>query len=54
MAEAGLSHTPALLVEPGRSIAAAAGVTLYRVGTIKEIAIDAGRRLRTYVAVDGG
>ena len=46
---AGLSHTPALLVEPGRSIAAAAGVTLYRVGTIKEIA-----GVRTYVAVDGG
>jgi diaminopimelate decarboxylase len=45
----GLSHRPALLVEPGRSIAAAAAVTLYRVGTIKEIA-----GIRTYVAVDGG
>jgi len=40
---------PALFVEPGRSIAAAAGLTLYRVGTIKEIA-----GVRTYVAVDGG
>jgi diaminopimelate decarboxylase len=49
VADAGLSHRPALLVEPGRSIAAAAGVTLYRVGTIKEIA-----GIRTYVAVDGG
>src|SRR5439155_1181143 len=49
VAAAGLSHRPALLVEPGRSIAAAAGVTLYRVGTIKEIA-----GVRTYVAVDGG
>jgi len=46
---AGLAHRPALLVEPGRSIAATAGVTLYRVGTIKEIA-----GVRTYVAVDGG
>ena len=49
VADVGLSHRPALLVEPGRSIAAAAGVTLYRVGTIKEIA-----GVRTYVAVDGG
>ncbi|HVW34417.1 MAG TPA: diaminopimelate decarboxylase, partial [Acidimicrobiia bacterium] len=45
----GLTHRPALLVEPGRSIAASAAVTLYRVGTIKEIA-----GVRTYVAVDGG
>ena len=35
--------------EPGRSIAATAGLTLYRVGTIKEIP-----DVRTYVAVDGG
>ena len=35
--------------KPGRSIAAPAGVTLYRVGTIKEIP-----GVRTYVAVDGG
>lgn len=41
--------TPRLLVEPGRSIAAPAGLTLYRVGTIKELA-----GLRTYVSVDGG
>jgi diaminopimelate decarboxylase len=38
-----------LMVEPGRSIAAAAAVTLYRVGTVKEIA-----GVTTYVAVDGG
>jgi diaminopimelate decarboxylase len=49
LADAGLAQRPALLVEPGRSIAATAGVTLYRVGTIKEIA-----GVRTYVAVDGG
>jgi diaminopimelate decarboxylase len=47
--EAGLARVPQLFVEPGRSIAATAGVTLYRVGTIKEIA-----GVRTYVAVDGG
>ncbi len=38
-----------LLAEPGRAIVAAAAVTLYTVGTIKEIA-----GVRTYVAVDGG
>jgi diaminopimelate decarboxylase len=35
--------------EPGRAIVAAAGLTLYRVGTIKHIP-----GVRTYVAVDGG
>ena len=39
---------PTLLVEPGRSLVANAGITLYRVGGIKE----AGGR--TLVAVDGG
>jgi diaminopimelate decarboxylase len=38
-----------LVVEPGRAIAAAAAVTLYRVGTIKVLP-----GIRTYVAVDGG
>ena len=36
-------------VEPGRAIVAGAAVTLYTVGTIKEIP-----GIRTYVAVDGG
>jgi diaminopimelate decarboxylase len=40
---------PRMAVEPGRSIVAKAGVTLYTVGTIKEIP-----NIRTYVAVDGG
>ncbi len=40
---------PRLVVEPGRSIAAPAAVTLYRVGTVKEIP-----GIGTYVAVDGG
>src|SRR4051794_33646297 len=38
-----------VLCEPGRSLVGNAGVTLYRVGTIKEIP-----DVRTYVAVDGG
>lgn len=38
-----------VLAEPGRAIVAAAAVTLYRVGTIKEIA-----GVRRYVSVDGG
>lgn len=41
--------TAAVSAEPGRSIVAAAAVTLYTVGTIKEIP-----GVRTYVAVDGG
>ena len=38
-----------VMVEPGRSIVASAAVTLYEVGTIKNIP-----GVRTYVAVDGG
>ena len=45
----GVRSHPTLMVEPGRSIAAPAGITLYTVGTIKEIP-----GVRTYVAVDGG
>ena len=41
--------TPGLVIEPGRSIAAQAGVALYRAGNIKDVAGP----LR-YVAVDGG
>jgi diaminopimelate decarboxylase len=40
---------PRILVEPGRSLVGNAGVTVYRVGTVKEIP-----GVRTYVAVDGG
>lgn len=46
-AAAGVTAT--ILAEPGRSIAAAAAVTLYTVGTIKEI-----EGVRTYISVDGG
>ena len=40
---------PRLLCEPGRSLVANAGVTLYTVGTIKNLP-----GIRKYVAVDGG
>jgi diaminopimelate decarboxylase len=40
---------PRVLIEPGRSIVGKAGITAYRVGTIKEIP-----GIRTYVSVDGG
>ncbi len=38
-----------ILIEPGRSLVGNAGLTAYRVGTVKEIP-----GIRTYVAVDGG
>jgi diaminopimelate decarboxylase len=41
--------TAAVTAEPGRAIVAAAAVTLYTVGTIKDLP-----DIRTYVAVDGG
>lgn len=40
---------PFILIEPGRSIAAPAGITLYTVGARKEIP-----NIRTYVSIDGG
>ncbi|MDQ2086208.1 diaminopimelate decarboxylase [Herbivorax sp. ANBcel31] len=40
---------PQIVMEPGRSIAAPAGITLYKVGSVKEI-----KNIRKYVAVDGG
>jgi diaminopimelate decarboxylase len=46
---AGLPDSVRVTAEPGRSIVAAAGITLYRVGTVKEVA-----GYRTYVSVDGG
>ncbi|MFF4380873.1 diaminopimelate decarboxylase family protein [Kitasatospora sp. NPDC001547] len=45
----GAGWNDAVGVEPGRSIAARAGLTLYRVGTVKRI-----EGVRTYVSVDGG
>jgi diaminopimelate decarboxylase len=40
---------PRILIEPGRAVVANAGITLYTVGTIKELP-----GIRTYVAIDGG
>ena len=48
-AASGLGRDVRITAEPGRSIVATAGITLYRVGTIKELA-----GIRTYVSVDGG
>lgn len=46
--ELGLT-TPRVIVEPGRSIAGSAGVTLYMAGSVKEV-----KGIRKYLAVDGG
>lgn len=43
---------PALSFEPGRAIVGNAGITLYEVGTIKDVALENGSR--RYVSVDGG
>ncbi len=40
---------PYIVMEPGRSIVASSGVTLYTVGSVKEI-----QNVRKYVSVDGG
>ena len=40
---------PEIVIEPGRSIVGEAGITLYTVGTIKNI-----KGIRKYVSVDGG
>jgi diaminopimelate decarboxylase len=40
---------PRIVIEPGRSLVGNAGITVYTVGTLKEIP-----GVRTYIAVDGG
>ena len=40
---------PYMVIEPGRSVVASAGITLYTAGHIKEIP-----GIRTYVSIDGG
>ena len=55
-ASAGLP-VPTVLFEPGRAIAGPAGVTVYRVGTVKRISRARGladQTDRVYVSVDGG
>jgi diaminopimelate decarboxylase len=46
---AGIDAAVRITAEPGRAIVAPTALTLYRVGTIKEL-----EGIRTYVAVDGG
>ncbi len=46
---AGIDDSVRVTAEPGRAIVASAAVTLYRVGTIKDVTDH-----RTYVSVDGG
>ena len=41
--------TPKIFIEPGRSIVGEAGITLYTVGSVKEIP-----GVRNYVTIDGG
>jgi diaminopimelate decarboxylase len=40
---------PAVVIEPGRSVVAEAGLSLYTIGSIKDI-----RDIRKYVSIDGG
>ncbi len=40
---------PKFMIEPGRSIVGEAGITLYKVGAIKDI-----KGIRKYIAIDGG
>ena len=48
-AAAGVDPATRITAEPGRSIVATAGITLYTVGTVKHLP-----GIRTYVSVDGG
>jgi len=51
-ASAGIS-LPSLAFEPGRAIVGPAGVTIYEVGTVKQVQLDNGGS-RSYISVDGG
>ena len=46
-------EVPKLAFEPGRAIVGRSGVTLYNVGTIKDVKLSDGH-VRKYVSVDGG
>jgi diaminopimelate decarboxylase len=45
--------TPRLVVEPGRAIAGPGTITVYQVGTVKDVAVSQTAQ-RRYVSVDGG
>lgn len=44
---------PRLVVEPGRAIAGPGTITLYEVGTVKDVEVST-KAIRRYVSVDGG
>jgi diaminopimelate decarboxylase len=46
-------RTPRLSVEPGRAIVGPSAITVYEVGTVKDVTLDGGHT-RRYVSVDGG
>ncbi|WP_336645210.1 diaminopimelate decarboxylase [Microbacterium sp. USHLN186] len=46
------TRVPALAFEPGRAIVGNAGITLYEIGTTKDVALE--NATRRYVSVDGG
>ncbi|WP_448854076.1 diaminopimelate decarboxylase [Corynebacterium frankenforstense] len=52
-AEASGVPAPTVMVEPGRAIVGPSAVTVYEVGTVKDVAIDEGIT-RRYLAVSGG
>jgi diaminopimelate decarboxylase len=45
--------SPRLIVEPGRAIAGPGTITLYEVGTVKDVGVSATAH-RRYVSIDGG
>jgi diaminopimelate decarboxylase len=45
---------PVLCFEPGRAIVGPAGVTLYNVGTTKDVLVGENADVRKYVSIDGG
>ncbi len=47
---------PDIVIEPGRAIIGPAGLTLYTVGTVKDVEVHTGTEtaVRRYVSVDGG
>jgi diaminopimelate decarboxylase len=53
--EAGIS-VPVLCFEPGRVISGPAGITVYNVGTIKDVQLseDGVAGVRKYISIDGG
>jgi diaminopimelate decarboxylase len=51
---AGISPSVRITAEPGRAVAASAGITCYTIGGFKSVTADSSGARRTYVSVDGG